>query len=270
MNNSERIINASRYSRHLRLPGFGKEGQLRLLESKVLIIGAGGLGSPCALYLAAAGVGTIGLVDGDIVSLSNLQRQVIHFSDDVGKDKVASAAEKMQRMNPDVKVNTYPTFFTKDNALDLIADYDFILDCTDSFASKYLVNDACILAGKPFCCGGVVKYAGQIMTHVPGTACYRCVFPEPPSENNVETCSMVGVLSPAVGIMGTIQATEAVKYIAGIGTLLADTLLTFDTLSMQFMRFDVTRNLHCAVCGDTPTIHELKEISALAPCKSKA
>lgn len=257
---------SSRYSRHRLLQGFGAEGQQRLIDGKVLIIGAGGLGSPCALYLAASGVGTIGLVDGDIVSLSNLQRQVIHFTDDLGKDKVASAAEKMQRMNPEVQVITYPTFLTKENAPRLISDYDFILDCTDSFASKYLVNDACILSGKPFCCGGVLKYGGQIMTHIPGTACYRCIFPEPPAESNVETCSTVGVLSPAVGIMGTIQATEAVKYLSGVGTLLTNALLTFDTLTMQFQRLDFSKDDNCSICGNNPTITQLTEYS-FQPCR---
>ena len=255
-----------RYSRHILLDGMGAEGQEKLRNSKVLLIGAGGLGSPCALYLTAAGVGTIGIADGDIVSLSNLQRQIIHYSDDVNKLKVASAAEKMQRMNPDVTVITHPVFITEDNALELISDYDFIIDCTDSFASKYLINDACILAHKPFCCGGVVKYGGQIMTHVPGTACYRCIFPEPPAENDVETCATVGVLGPAVGIMGTIQATEAVKYLAKVGSLLTDTLLTFDTLTMQFMRLDIGKDSHCAVCGANPTITELNEYS-FQPCR---
>lgn len=248
------------------LEGFGEEGQQRLLESKVLIIGAGGLGSPCAMYLAAAGVGTIGIVDGDIVSLSNLQRQVIHYTNDVGRAKVASASAKMKMLNPDVRIEAYETFFTKDNAMEIIEPYDFILDCTDSFASKYLVNDACVLAGKPFCCGGVVKWGGQIMTHVPGTACYRCIFPEPPAENDVETCAKVGVLGPAVGIMGTIQATEAVKYLGGVGQLLTNSLLTFDTMTMQFMRLEFNKNDDCILCGERPMITSLDEYS-FQPCR---
>lgn len=255
-----------RYSRQILLKGIGKEGQERLINSKVLLIGAGGLGSPNALYLASAGVGTIGIADGDTVSLSNLQRQVIHFTDDIGKLKVESAREKMGKVNPDVKVIAYPEFITEHNAMDLIGDYDFIIDCTDSFASKYLVNDACVLANKPFCAGGVVKYGAQIMTHVPGSACYRCFFPEPPAENDVETCSMVGVLSPVVGVMGTIQATEAIKYLAGVGTLLTNTLLTFDALMMQFSRIDFSRDVHCPICGEHPTITELKEYS-FQPCR---
>lgn len=220
------------------------------------------------MYLAAAGVGTIGIADGDIVSLSNLQRQVIHYTNDVGRQKVASAAAKMTMLNPDVKVEVYDTFVSKDNIMDIIAPYDFILDCTDSFASKYLVNDACVLAGKAFCCGGVVEYGGQIMTHVPGSACYRCIFPEPPAENEVRTCSTVGVLGPAVGIMGTIQATEAVKYLSGVGQLLTDTLLTFDTLTMQFMRLDFSRNNDCILCGERPMITKLDEYS-FQPCRIK-
>lgn len=257
-----------RYSRHILLEGFGKEGQQKLSQSKVLIIGAGGLGSPNALYLAAAGVGTIGIADADMVSLSNLQRQVIHFTEDINKPKVESAAEKMQRINPDVNVITHPCFLTEDNALEMMADYDFILDCTDSFASKYLINDACLLAGKPFCAGGVVKYGAQVMTHVPGSACYRCLFPEPPAENEVETCSTIGVLGSVVGIMGSIQATEAIKYLTGIGELLTDKLLMVDALTMTFNTMQFSRNTDCPLCGTHPVITELKEYS-FQPCRAR-
>lgn len=257
-----------RYSRHLLLEGFGKEGQEKLQHAKVLLIGAGGLGSPNALYLAAAGVGTIGIADADVVSLSNLQRQVIHFTGDLNKPKVESAAEKIRQINPDVNVVTYDCFVTEDNAMDLIADYDFIIDCTDSFASKYLVNDACVMAGKPFCAGGVVKYGAQVMTHVPGTACYRCIFPNPPAENAVETCATVGVLGSVVGMMGSIQATEAIKYLVGVGELLTDKLLMVDALTMSFQTFRLGRNCECSVCGDHPTINELKEYS-FQPCRAK-
>lgn len=257
-----------RYSRHILLEGFGKEGQQKLSQSKVLIIGAGGLGSPNALYLAAAGVGTIGIADADVVSLSNLQRQVIHFTEDINKPKVESAAEKMQRINPDVNVITHPCFLTEDNALEMMADYDFILDCTDSFASKYLINDACLLAGKPFCAGGVVKYGAQVMTHVPGSACYRCLFPEPPAENEVETCSTVGVLGSVVGIMGSIQATEAIKYLTGIGELLTDKLLMVDALTMTFNTMQFSRSTDCPLCGTHPVITELKEYS-FQPCRAR-
>lgn len=257
-----------RYSRHILLEGFGREGQDKLLHSRVLLIGAGGLGSPNALYLAAAGVGTIGIADADLVSISNLQRQVIHFTADVNRPKVESAAEKMRQINPDVKVITYDTYLTEDNALELIRDYDFIIDCTDSYASKYLVNDACVMAGKPFSAGGVVKYGAQIMTHVPGTACYRCIFPEPPARNDVETCSTVGVLGSVVGIMGSIQATEAIKYLTGIGELLTDRLLIIDALTMQFHTLQFAPNPDCPLCGQHPTITQLTEYS-FQPCRLK-
>lgn len=263
---SENLNN--RYSRHILLEGFGEEGQQRLRQSKVLIVGVGGLGSPCALYLAAAGVGTIGIVDADLVSLSNLQRQVIHFNEDVNRPKVESAADKMRRINPDVKVITHECYVTEDNALDIIKDYDFIIDCTDSFASKYLVNDACVLMGKPFSAGGVVKYGAQVMTYVPGTACYRCIFPEPPAENDVETCSTVGVLGSVVGIMGSIQATEAIKYLTGVGELLTDKLLMIDALTMDFHCLQFSHNEDCALCGANPTIEELIEYS-FQPCRLK-
>ena len=256
----------SRYSRHLLLDGFGKQGQDRLSSGRVLIVGAGGLGSPCALYLAAAGVGCIGLADGDIVSLSNLQRQVIHFISDIGREKVVSAAEKMRCLNPDIEVRYYPTFLTEDNALKMVGEYDFIVDCTDSYASKYLVNDACIMAGKPFCCGGVIRYGGQVMTHVPGSACYRCLFPEPPEENDVETCSTVGVLGTAVGIIGCIQATEAIKYLTNTGTLLTNCLMTFDTWGMECQRMALQRDKACPICGETPSNHTLREYSFM-PCR---
>lgn len=257
-----------RYSRHILLEGFGSEGQEKLLRSRVLLIGAGGLGSPNALYLAAAGVGTIGIADADIVSMSNLQRQVIHFTEDVNRPKVESAAEKMRRINPDVNVITHDCFITADNALDIISGYDFIVDCTDSFASKYLVNDACVMAGKPFCAGGVVKYGAQVMTHVPGSACYRCIFPEPPAENDVQTCSTVGVLGSVVGIMGSIQATEAIKYLTGIGQLLTDQLLVIDALTMNFQSLHFSHDEGCALCGEHPTIKELTEYS-FQPCRTR-
>lgn len=256
----------SRYSRHLLLDGFGKQGQDRLSSGKVLIIGAGGLGSPCALYLAAAGVGHIGLADGDMVSLSNLQRQVIHYTTDIGREKVESAAEKMRKLNPEIEVRTYDTFLTENNALKMVEEYDFIVDCTDSYASKYLVNDACIMAGKPFCCGGVIRYGGQIMTHVPGSACYRCLFPYPPKEKDVETCSTVGVLGAAVGMMGSIQAAEAIKYLTNTGTLLTDCLMTFDTLSMDCQRIVLQRDKSCPLCGENHTILSLQEYSFM-PCR---
>lgn len=257
-----------RYNRHLILDGFGIEAQQRLQQSKVLLVGAGGLGSPVALYLAAAGVGTIGIVDGDVVSITNLQRQVIHNTSDVNRPKVDVAAERIHALNPDVCVEEHQCFLSEANALDLIRPYDFVIDGTDNFASKYIVNDACVMLGKAFTMGGISRYSGQLMTHVPGSACYRCLFPEPPAYKDVETCAMVGVLGSVAGVMGSLQATECLKYLAGVGQLLTNTLLTFDALTSQWSRFDFDKRTDCALCGSHPTITELKEY-AFQPCKSK-
>ncbi|MBQ7420643.1 MAG: molybdopterin-synthase adenylyltransferase MoeB [Prevotella sp.] len=246
-----------RYSRHILLQDVGVEGQEKLLNARVLIIGAGGLGAPASLYLAAAGVGTIGIVDADIVDLSNLQRQVIHFTKDVGVPKVESAKEKMQAINPDVKVETYHEFLYSGNALDIIKQYDFIIDGTDNFPVKFLINDACVMAGKPFSHGGILRFNGQTFTHVPGSACYRCMFKEPPPPGAVPTCSQAGVLGAIAGMLGTIQAVEALKYIIGIGDLLTNRLLTFDAKTMQFRTVPVHHRDTCPVCGTYPTITEL-------------
>lgn len=254
-----------RYNRHLILDGIGPEGQQKLLEGKVLIVGAGGLGSPLALYLAAAGVGTIGLMDGDMVSITNLQRQVIHTTADVGRLKVDSAEEKIHALNPDIKVIKHDFFLSEDNALDIIRQYDFVIDGTDNFAPKYLINDACVMLGKAFCMGGINRYKGQLMTHIPGSACYRCLFPEPPAKAEVETCAMVGVLGSIAGICGTLQATECIKFFTGHGQLLTNAFLTFDATTMDFQRFDFFRNEDCAMCGEHPTITELTEY-AFRPC----
>ena len=261
-------VQRQRYNRHLILDGFGPEAQSKLLQAKVLLVGAGGLGSPVALYLAAAGVGTIGVVDGDTVSITNLQRQVLHSTPDVGRRKVEVARERMQAINPDVQVITYETYLSEANALNLIRPYDFVIDGTDNFATKYLVNDACVMLGKAFTMGGISRYSGQLMTHVPGSACYRCLFPEPPAQRDVETCAMVGVLGSIAGMLGTVQATECIKYLSGVGELLTDSLLTFDALSMQWQRYGFAHRHDCALCGSSPTIHELKEY-AFQPCKSK-
>ena len=256
-----------RYNRHLILEGFGIEGQERLLQSKVLLVGVGGLGSPVALYLAAAGVGTIGLVDGDQVSLTNLQRQVIHTTPDIGMPKVDSAEEKLKAINPDICIEKHELFLSEANALDLIRPYDFVIDGSDNFATKYLVNDACVMLGKSFCVGGISKYSGQVMTHRPDTACYRCLFPEPPEMADVETCAIVGVLGSIAGMLGTVQATEAIKCLAGVGEPLYNTLLTFDALTMNWQRFDFPKNDDCALCGKHPSITELKEY-AFQPCST--
>ena len=248
-----------RYSRHIILKEVGVKGQKKLLGGKVLIIGAGGLGAPAALYLAAAGVGTIGIADADEVDLSNLQRQVIHTTADIGKPKVESARETMEAINPDVKVVTYHDFIAADNIADIIKDYDFILDGTDNFPAKFLINDACVMAGKPFCHAGIIRFQGQLMTYVPGQGpCYRCVFHEPPPKDAVPTCKQAGVIGAMAGVIGCLQAMEAIKYLTGAGELLTGYLLTYDALTMQFHKVKLLRrNPNCSVCGDHPTITEL-------------
>ena len=231
-----------RYSRHIILQDVGGEGQEKILNSKVLIIGTGGLGAPAALYLAAAGVGNLGIIDSDVVDLSNLQRQVIHFTPDVGKPKVESAKEKIAEINPDVNVTAIHDLFRADNALDIIKDYDFIIDGTDNFPAKFLINDACVMGEKPFSHGGILRFDGQTMTYVPGSASYRCVFNGPPPPNSVPTCSQAGVFGAIAGMLGTIQAAEALKYIIGKGNLLTNRLLIFDALKMNFRTVNVKPN----------------------------
>ena len=248
-----------RYSRHIILKEVGARGQKKLLNAKVLIIGAGGLGAPAAMYLAAAGVGTIGIADADEVDLSNLQRQIIHTTADIGKAKVQSAKETMQAINPDITVNTYRTFVTSENIMELIADYDFIIDGTDNFPAKFLINDACVMAKKPFSHAGIIRFKGQLMTYVPNQGpCYRCVFKEPPPKDAVPTCKQAGVIGAMGGVIGSLQAMEAIKYIIGKGELLTGQLLTYDALTMQFHKIKLPKNTsNCAVCGDDPTITEL-------------
>lgn len=248
-----------RYSRHIILKEVGAKGQKKLLNARVLIIGAGGLGAPAALYLAAAGVGTIGIADADDVDLSNLQRQVIHTTADIGKPKVQSAKETMQAINPDVNVITYHEFITSENILDIIKDYDFILDGTDNFPAKFLINDACVMAKKPFSHAGIIRFKGQLMTYVPGQGpCYRCVFKDPPPKDAVPTCKQAGVIGAMGGVIGSLQAMEAVKYIIGQGDLLTGYLLTYDALKMEFRKVKLPHNTDaCPVCGKNPTITEL-------------
>ena len=257
-----------RYSRHIILKEIGGKGQKKLLSSRVMIIGAGGLGSPIALYLAAAGVGTIGIADADKVELSNLQRQVIHHTRDIGAPKVESAREKMESMNPDVRVNTYNEWISAANILDIIRDYDFIIDGTDNFAAKFLINDACILSGKPYSHGGILHFTGQTITVIPGeSACYRCIFPVPPPKDAIPTCSQAGVLGVLPGVVGMLQATEAIKYIIGTGEILSGRLLVYDALAMAFRTIKVRRNNNCPICGESPTITELKdELDAMNVC----
>ena len=248
-----------RYSRHIILQEVGVKGQKKLLNSKVLIIGAGGLGAPAAMYLAAAGVGTIGIADADEVDLSNLQRQIIHATKDVGKAKVKSAKETINEMNPDVTVNTYRTFVTSENIMDLIKDYDFIIDGTDNFPAKFLINDACVMAKKPFSHAGIIRFQGQLMTYVPGEGpCYRCVFKNPPPKDAVPTCKQAGVIGAMGGGIGSLQAMEAIKYIVGVGDLLTGKLLTYDALKMEFRTVKLPKKVKdCPICGEHPTITQL-------------
>lgn len=247
-----------RYSRHIILKEVGGKGQKKLLDGKVMVIGAGGLGAPIALYLAAAGVGTIGIADADVVDLSNLQRQVIHFTSDVGKPKVESAREKMEAINPDVRVRTYQEWISAANIARIIADYDFVIDGTDNFAAKFLVNDACVLAGTPYSHGGILQFDGQTLTVKPGESpCYRCIFPAPPPKDAIPTCARAGVIGVLPGVLGTIQATEAIKYLLGQGDLLTGRLLTYNALRMRFREVPVKKSARCPVCGDNPTITEL-------------
>ncbi|MBO5033698.1 MAG: thiazole biosynthesis adenylyltransferase ThiF [Lachnospiraceae bacterium] len=241
-----------RYARHIVLKGIGEEGQKKLLEAKVLIIGAGGLGSPAAMYLAAAGVGTIGIADGDEVDLSNLQRQIIHRTADVGKAKVKSAAETIVQMNPDIRVNTYQVAVSAENIKELIQAYDFVIDATDNFAAKFLINDACVMERKPFCHAGILRFQGQLMTYVPGQGpCYRCVFKNPPPKEAVLTCKEAGIIGAMAGVIGSLQAMEAIKYLAGTGELLTGRLLTYDALNQDFRKVILPKyDGKCPVCGE--------------------
>jgi adenylyltransferase/sulfurtransferase len=249
-----------RYSRHIILPEVGGRGQERLLAGRVLLVGAGGLGSPAGLYLAAAGVGTIGIVDADRVDLSNLQRQIIHSTGDVGRLKVESAAARINALNPDVQVRTYPQRLTAATALPILGEYDFVIDGTDSFASKFLVADACHFTGKPYAHAGILRFDGQMLTVLPGqTACYRCVFRQPPPAGVVPSCSQAGVLGVLAGVLGTLQATEALKFLLGEGRLLTDRMLVYSALDLCFREVPLQRNPRCPLCGGTPRITELRD-----------
>ena len=253
--NDEQI---QRYSRHIILKDVGVDGQQKISAAKVLVIGAGGLGSPVLLYLAAAGVGTIGVVDGDVVDLTNLQRQIVHFTSDVDKEKVLSTKEKINELNPNVSVVTYSELVTSENILDIIKDYDFIVDGTDNFPAKFLINDACVLSQKPFSHAGILQFDGQMMTVIPGeSTCYRCVFHEPPPPNSVPTCSQAGVLGAIAGVFGSLQTTEVLKYIIGKGDLLTDRILIFDALAVKFREVKIKKRKNCPVCGEPRQITTL-------------
>ncbi|MCI0441485.1 MAG: molybdopterin-synthase adenylyltransferase MoeB [Chloroflexi bacterium] len=246
-----------RYSRHIIMPQVGSKGQRKLLDSKVLIIGAGGLGSPIAIYLTLAGVGTIGIVDFDTVDITNLQRQILHHNDDVGRPKVESAKETLLAYNPDVKVITHEAPLTSDNAMEIMKDYDVIVNGADNFTARYLVNDAAYLSGKPLVDGSILLFDGMATTFIPGKGCYRCLFPTPPPPGEVPSCAEAGVLGMLPGMVGTIQATETAKLIMGIGETLAGRLLLIDALNMEFRTVKLRRNPECPLCGDNPTVTEL-------------
>ncbi len=247
-----------RYSRHLILPEVGLEGQKKLKAASVLLVGAGGLGSPLALYLAAAGVGRLGLVDFDVVDETNLQRQVLHGTKDVGRPKLESARDRILDINPYVQVDLYETRLTSENALDIIKEYDLVADGTDNFPTRYLVNDACVLAGKPNVYASIFRFEGQVSVFAtPDGPCYRCLYPEPPPPGLVPSCAEGGVLGVLPGLVGTIQATEVIKLILGIGTPLIGRLLLIDALHMQFRTLKVRKNPDCPICGEHRTIHEL-------------
>jgi len=247
-----------RYSRHLILPEIGMEGQRKLKASSVLCIGAGGLGSPAAMYLAAAGIGRIGIVDFDVVDFSNLQRQLLHGTPDVGRSKLASAKDKINALNPHVQVDTYEVALSSENALDLFAPYDVILDGTDNFPTRYLVNDACVLSGKPNAYGSIFRFEGQASVFATkGGPCYRCLYPEPPPPGLVPSCAEGGVLGVLPGIIGVIQATETIKVMLGIGEPLIGRFLIYDALNMKFRELRLRRDPECPVCGDNPTVTKL-------------
>lgn len=238
-----------RYSRHLLLEDVGTEGQEKIKSARILIVGAGGLGSPVALYLAAAGVGTLGIIDGDNVDLTNLQRQVIHQTKDVGTPKVLSAKEKIVAINPNVRVEAMQDLLTADNAHDILSEYQFVIDATDNYDTKFLINDICVSERKPYSHGAIRQYDGETFTYLPGTTCYRCLFGAPPPPGTVKPASQIGLFGAIAGMLGTIQAAEALKYITGVGDLLTNQLLTFDARTMNFNKIGTFRNPNCHVCG---------------------
>ncbi len=247
-----------RYSRHLIMPEVGMEGQLKLARAKVLMIGAGGLGAPLGLYLAAAGVGRLGIVDFDVVDFTNLQRQITFSTSDVGRPKIQAAKERLAGLNPQIRIDTYETRLTSDNALDLFRDYDIVVDGTDNFPTRYLVNDACVLLGKPNVYGSIFRFEGQATVfNYPSGPCYRCLYPEPPPPGLVPSCAEGGVLGVLPGIVGAIQAMETIKLILGTGEPLAGRLLLFDALAMRFRELRLRKNPACPICGEHRTIDKL-------------
>ncbi|MBO2520936.1 MAG: molybdopterin-synthase adenylyltransferase MoeB [Clostridia bacterium] len=258
----------TRYSRQIILSEVGIENQRKLLDSKVLVVGAGGLGSPSSIYLAAAGVGTIGIIDADRVDLSNLHRQVLHFNRDVNRPKTQSAKEHLEALNPDVRVIEHPVYLDSSNALEIIRDYDLVINGCDNFATRYLVNDACVLLKKPLIDASILRFEGQATVFLPGQGCYRCLYPEPPPPGMVPNCAQAGIIGALAGHMGTLQVIEAVKVLLGIGKPLASRMLLFDALSGEYRTVRWRRDPNCPVCGDHPTITELidyEEFCGLPP-----
>jgi len=247
-----------RYSRHLLLPEVGVEGQRKLKDARVLCIGAGGLGSPVSMYLAAAGVGTLGLVDFDLVDITNLQRQILYSSADAGQSKLMAARARLSAMNPAIRVEIHPFMLTSENALDLLRGYDVVVDGSDNFPARYLINDACVILGKPDVSGSVLRFEGQVSVYAtPEGPCYRCLHPEPPPPGLVPSCGEAGVLGVLPGIIGTIQAAETIKLIAGIGEILAGRLVILDALKMRFREVRIAKDPDCPACGTNPTIRQL-------------
>ena len=252
----------SRYSRHIIMPQVGSAGQRKLLDASTLVVGAGGLGSPICIYLALAGVGTVGIVDFDTVDVTNLQRQILHHNDDVGRPKVESARETLLAYNPDLNVVLHEEPITSANAMGIMEPYDVIINGADNFPARYLVNDAAYLSGKPLVDGSILMFDGQATVFLPGQGCYRCLFPTPPPPGEVPSCAEAGVLGMLPGMVGTIQATETAKLILGVGKSLSSRLLLIDALDMEFRTVKVRRNPSCPLCGDNPTVTELIDYEA--------
>jgi len=259
----------ARYARHLILPEIGMDGQRRLKAGRVLVIGAGGLGSPAAIYLAAAGVGTLGLVDFDNVDVSNLQRQILHGTPDVGRPKLESARDRLTALNPEVSLRLHDALLTSANAPDIFRDYDIILDGSDNFQTRYLVNDACVLGGKTLVYGAIFRFEGQVSVFAaPGGPCYRCLYPEPPPPGLVPSCAEAGVFGVLPGLIGTLQATEAIKLLTGIGETLVGRLIVYDALRLAFQELKLKQDPDCPVCGTHPTVRELIDYEAFCGEKS--
>ena len=253
---------AHRYSRHIVMPQVGSAGQRKLLNARVLVVGAGGLGSPISIYLTLAGVGTIGIVEFDEVDRSNLQRQILHQDRDIGRPKIESAKETLLAYNPDVNVEAHAERLTSSNAMEIVAGYDIVVNGADNFPARYLINDAAYLAGKPLVDGAILMFDGQAATYLPGQGCYRCLYPAPPPPGEVPSCAEAGVVGALPGLVGTIQALETIKLILGIGESLSGRLLLIDALDMEFRTVNIRRNPACPLCGDNPTVTELIDYEA--------